>query len=113
VRDRQAVLLPTYRDGGRFVNNHNVLVHVNYGDRVGGNGDFMPETNQQCRVDTITHSTGGRGMKLILYCKNTVFMTLLLSYYFVVACTMSNEVNICIRTGSDSKITHLLPDVKH
>ena len=72
LRERQAVLLPTYRDGGRFVNNHNVLVHVNYGDRVGGNGDFMPETNQQCRVDTITHSTGGRGMKLILYFKSTM-----------------------------------------
>jgi len=71
-REREAVLLPTYRDGGRFVNNHNVLVHVNYGDRVGGNGDFMPETNQQRRVDTITHSTGDRGMKLILYCKSTM-----------------------------------------
>jgi hypothetical protein len=46
LRDRKAVLLPTYRDGGRFVNNHNVLVHVNYGDRVRSNGDFMPETNQ-------------------------------------------------------------------
>jgi len=40
-------------------------------------------------------------------------MALLLSYYFVVACTMSNEFKICIRTGSDSKITHLLADVKH
>lgn len=24
----------------------------------------MPETNQQCSVDTITHSTGGRGTEL-------------------------------------------------
>jgi len=39
-------------------------------------------------------------------------MALLLSYYFVVACTMSNELKICIRTH-DSKITHLLADVKH
>lgn len=65
-RDREAVLLPTYRDGGRFVNNHNVLVHVNYGDRVGGNRYFMPETNQQCSFDTITHSTGGRGTTFTL-----------------------------------------------
>jgi hypothetical protein len=74
LRDREAVLLPTYRDGGRFVNNHNVLVHVNYGDRVGGNRYFMPETNQQCSFDTITHSTGGRGTTFTLvhkmHCKN-------------------------------------------
>lgn len=40
-------------------------------------------------------------------------MALLLSYYFVVACTMSNELKICIRTGNNSKIRHLLADIKH
>lgn len=84
-------MLPTYRDGGRFVNNHNVLVHVNYGDRVGGNRYFMPETNQQCSVDTITHSTGGRGTELntgsqVALQKHHVIMAMLLSYYFMVAC---------------------------
>jgi hypothetical protein len=76
LRDRQAVLLPTYRDGGRFINNHNVLVHVNYGDRVGGNGYFMPETNQQCSFDTITHSTGEYRNTIYmvhnLHCKKTM-----------------------------------------
>jgi hypothetical protein len=39
-------------------------------------------------------------------------MALLLSYYFVVDCTMSNEFKICIRTGNNSKIKHLVAD-KH
>jgi hypothetical protein len=42
-------------------------------------------------------------------------MTVLLSYYFVVACMMSNElnINISIRTHGDSKITRLWAEVQY
>lgn len=37
-------LVATYWDRGRFVDHHNVLVHVHNGDRVTSDGHFMSVT---------------------------------------------------------------------
>lgn len=34
----------TYGDGGRFVNDHHILVHVHYGDVVSGDGHLVSVT---------------------------------------------------------------------
>lgn len=39
-----AVLFATYGDGGRFVDDHNVLVDMDEGDWLAGHGDFVPVT---------------------------------------------------------------------
>lgn len=39
-----AVSIATYGDRGRFVDDHNVLVDMNEGDRLAGDRDFVPAT---------------------------------------------------------------------